>query len=111
MSQADRDNTKLMVEAIAMQGEKKKEEKQNIEDSGWDLKFQKHVDYVINAQNDMSHNFLLSQRLLDHVGKFREKAKEEVVKIVDRLDQHDDDRTGMKNNANRRRAGPFQRIG
>lgn len=86
MSQADRDNTKLMVEAIAMQGEKKQEEKQKIEDSGWDLKFQKHVDYVINAQNDMNRNFLLSQRLLDHVGKFRQKATEEVVKIVDRLD-------------------------
>ena len=89
MSQADRDNTKAMVEAIAMQGEKKQEEKQQIEDSGWDLKFQKHVDYVINAQNDMNRNFLLSQRLLDHVGKFRKKAIEEVVKIVDRLDEDD----------------------
>ena len=49
MSQADKDATDKMVETIAKRGLQTQNEKQKIEDSGWDLKFQKHVDYVINA--------------------------------------------------------------
>ena len=58
---------------------------QEKEKSGWDLKFQKLVDYVSNAQNDMNRNFKLSQRLLDHVRNFREEAKMKVIEIVDEL--------------------------
>ena len=73
--------------AFAKRGNSKQKDKQLEEDRGWDLKFQKLVDYVINAENDMTRNFKLSQRMFDHVGKFRGKAKDEVVKIVEELDK------------------------
>ena len=87
MSQEDKAQADKNVHAFYQKGYEKQREKQRIEDLGWDLKFQKHVDYVISAQNDMDRNFRLAQRLLDHVGKFRESAKEEVVKIIDQLDR------------------------
>ena len=71
MSQDDRHQTDQYVSEFAKIGIKRQEVEQKREDQGWDLKFQNHVDYVINAQNDMTRNFKLSQRLFDHVGKFR----------------------------------------
>ena len=85
MTNGERERQDKMVREYAAKGKKKQDEKQRIENLGWDLKFQKLVDYVTNAQNDMNRNFNLSQRLLDHVGKFREAAKEYVVKIVDEM--------------------------
>lgn len=35
----------------------------------------------------MERNFKLSERLLDHVRKFREMAQEQVVKFIENLDQ------------------------
>ena len=49
MSQEDKAQADKNVHAFYQKGYDKQREKQRIEDLGWDLKFQKHVDYVISA--------------------------------------------------------------
>ena len=41
---------------------------------GWDAKFQNYVTYLIKSQHDFKRNFMLSEKLIDHVGQFRETS-------------------------------------
>lgn len=49
MARRDWDDTDKDVKSFFERGIKKQDEKQDKENRGWDLKFQKFTDYVINA--------------------------------------------------------------
>ena len=53
-----------------------------LESAGWDRQFQNYWGHIVKSQKDFKRNETLSERFIDHVGKFREAATEVVVSIV-----------------------------
>ncbi len=55
------------------------------ESRGWDLKFQNYWSHISTSQGHYNKNVEISERLIDHVGKFRETAEMVVVGIINEL--------------------------
>ncbi len=52
---------------------------------GWDLKFQNYWSNIATSQGHYQKNIEISERLIAHVGKFREASEQVVVNIVNEL--------------------------
>lgn len=85
MSNQEKTRLFKFVDAMRKNAEQIERDNRRKESRRWDLKFQNAVNYVIREQKDMSRNFLLTEKLLDHVMQFREKSAERVKKIVDNM--------------------------
>ena len=57
------------------------------------MKFQNYWSNIVNAGQDIDQIMLYSERLLEHVGKFREAASKEFKKVIDRFHLPDKNRT------------------
>lgn len=55
------------------------------EQKGWDLKFQNYWGYINAADKNLEQSLRMCQKLFDHIGRFREHATQQFVKIVDSL--------------------------
>ena len=59
---------------------------------GWDLKFQNYWSNISTSQGHYQKNMEISERLIAHVGKFREASEQVVVNIVNELHKPIDQR-------------------
>ena len=71
----------LMKEFVESQ--KMKKLLSNKENEGWDVKFQNYWSQIVTSQGIWKANRQISERLIEHLGKFRIASENLVMKIVD----------------------------
>jgi hypothetical protein len=55
------------------------------EQLGWDLKYQNQFKYLVQSVGDQKRHLKISERFIEHIGKFRRTAIQIVKSIVDEL--------------------------
>jgi hypothetical protein len=70
-----------------------KRDLESFEHIGWDMKYQNQFEYLVQSIGDQKRHLKISERFIEHIGKFRQTATAIVKQIVDELHLTDKERT------------------
>jgi ribosomal protein S15P/S13E len=93
MSKERKQEVKTIVDSYSQRQVEMKQHRENIEQLGWDMKYQNQFEYLVQSTNDMKRHLKISESFIDHIGKFRSTAAALVKTIVDELHLPEQERT------------------
>lgn len=92
MTEERKDEVKKIIDAYNSRQLNMKQNRESIEQLGWDMKYQNQFEYLVQSVNDQKRHLKISESFIDHIGKFRATATSIVKMIVDELHLPDNER-------------------